>query len=79
MQQEKEKSKRGGRREGAGRPRGINNHASISIRIPEDVSEILDRQQNRSAFIIEAIRAYDKEQRKRTIIGFEISYTKSKE
>lgn len=78
MQKEKEKSKRGGKREGAGRPSGGKNTATITIRIPEDVEEILSKQENKSAYIIDAIRAYDEEQRKKTIIGFEISYTKGK-
>lgn len=69
----------GGRREGAGRRPGENpSTRSIALRIPEDVAEILDRQENRSAYIIEAIRAYDKEQRKHTILGIEVSYTKEK-
>lgn len=74
--QEKKKDGRGGRREGAGRPRGLNNARSIGIRIPDDVAAILDRQENRSAYIIEAIRAYDKAQRKTTLLGFELSITK---
>ena len=73
---EKEKKGRGGARTGAGRPRGRNNYRSIALRIPKDVANILDAQENRSAYIIEAIRAYDKEQRKHTILGVEISYTK---
>lgn len=56
---EAEKKQRGGARPGAGRPRGRNNYRSIALRIPEDVAEILDRQENRSAYIIEAIRAYN--------------------
>lgn len=48
----------GGRRAGAGRPNGRKAVRSIALRIPEDVAEILDRQKNRSAYIIEAIRAY---------------------
>lgn len=75
---ENQKNGHGGRREGAGRPRGENNARSIALRIPKDVAEILDRQENRSAYIIEAIRAYDHEQRKQTILGIEISYTKNK-
>lgn len=75
-QNESKKSNRGGARAGAGRPKGRNNYRSIALRIPEDVAEILDRQEKRSAYIIEAIRAYDREQRKRTIFGIEISYTK---
>lgn len=56
--EEVKKSGRGGRREGAGRPSVKNNTRSIALRIPQDVADILDRQPNRSAFIIEAIRAY---------------------
>lgn len=64
--EEKKKNGHGGARPGAGRPKGRNNYRSIGIRIPEDVAEILDRQEHRSAYIIEAIRAYDREQRKQT-------------
>lgn len=74
--QEKEKNW-GGKREGAGRPAVKNSTRTIGLRIPEDVAAILDKQANRSEYIIEAIRAYDKEQRKRTILGVEISYTKN--
>lgn len=70
------KKGRGGARPGAGRPRGRNNYRSIALRIPKDVADILDAQKNKSAYIIEAIRAYDKEQKKHTILGIEISYTK---
>lgn len=73
---EKRKSRWGGRREGAGRKSDNPSKRSIALRIPEDVAEILDRQENRSAYIVEAIRAYDREQRKRTILGIEISYAK---
>ena len=76
MQKGTEKKSRGGRREGAGRPVGRKDVGSITIRLPEDVAKILEHQENKTAFILEAVRAYDKEQRKRTIIGFEISYTK---
>lgn len=72
----KKKSGWGGRREGSGRPSENPSTRSIALRIPADVAEILDRQENRSAYIIEAIRAYDRELRKRTILGIEISYTK---
>lgn len=75
-QKGKKKNGWGGRREGAGRPTDNPSTRSIALRIPADVAEILDRQENRSAYIIEAIRAYDREQRKRTILGIEISYTK---
>jgi len=75
--QNEKKNGRGGRREGAGRPATKHNTRSIALRIPADVAEILDRQEHRSAYIIEAIRAYDREQRKRTILGIEISYTKN--
>jgi len=75
-QSEEKKNNHGGARAGAGRPRGRNNYRSIGIRIPEDVAEILDRQEKRSQFIIDAIRAYDREQHKHTILGIEVSYTK---
>lgn len=77
-QSEKKNNGHGGRRAGAGRPKGQNNYSSIALRIPKDVAEILEKQENRSAYIIEAIRAYDREQRKQTILGIEISYTKNK-
>lgn len=56
--EEKETSKRGGRREGAGRKKTVGAVSTICIRIPEDVVAILDAQPSRSAFIIAAIRAY---------------------
>lgn len=74
----KRKNGWGGRREGAGRRSENPSTRTIALRIPEDVAEILDRQENRSAYIIDAVRAYDREQRKRTILGIEISYTKEK-
>lgn len=80
MQEEsKKKTGRGGRREGSGRPKGRKDVRTITLRIPEDVAAILDAREHRSQFILDAIRAYDREERKRTIIGFEISYTKTKE
>lgn len=78
MQEYKTKNGHGGRREGAGRPRTVGVTRTVTIRLPDDVAEILDRQENRSAFIVEAIRRLDEEQRKKTIIGFEISYTKER-
>lgn len=77
-QNKEEKNGWGGRRDGAGRPAEKKNVRSIALRIPADVVAILDRQEHKSAFIIEAIRAYDREQRKRTIFGIELSYTKEK-
>lgn len=77
-QTEKKKGQWGGRRQGAGRKSDNPSTRSIALRIPADVAEILDRQDNRSAYIIEAIRAYDREQRKKTILGIEISYTRDK-
>ena len=65
----KRKNGWGGRREGAGRRSENPSTRTIALRIPEE---------NRSAYIIEAVRAYDREQRKRTILGIEISYTKEK-
>lgn len=59
--EETQKKKRGGAREGAGRPKGRNNYRSIALRIPKDVADILDQVEgSRSAYIIEAIRAYNK-------------------
>lgn len=55
---EKNSNKWGGKRSGAGRPKKFSNNKTIALRIPEDVVEILDRVDNRSAFIIEAIRFY---------------------
>ena len=75
---QKEKKQWGGSRQGAGRKSEEPRTRSIALRIPDDVAAILDRQENRSAFIIEAIRAYDAEQRKRTILGIEINYTKNR-
>lgn len=63
---EKIPNKWGGKREGSGRKKTTSK--SIALRIPEDVAEILDHVENRSAFIIEAIRHYAKKQyRKETI------------
>ncbi|MCM1451244.1 MAG: hypothetical protein NC102_03220 [Clostridium sp.] len=59
-QSEEKKNNRGGARPGAGRPKGRNNYRSIGLRIPQDVAEILDGQEKRSQFIIDAIRAYAK-------------------
>lgn len=50
----------GGKREGVGRKKTT--RKSIALRIPDDVVEILDNVENRSAFIIEAIRHYAKQQ-----------------
>lgn len=69
---------RGGARPGAGRPNKRHSCRTIALRIPKDVADILDEQANRSAYIVEAIRAYDREQRKHTILGIEISYTKER-
>ena len=57
------KNTHGGRRAGAGRPTTVGSVNRIGLRVPDDIIEILDRQTNRSAFIIEAIRAYDRLQR----------------
>lgn len=63
---EKIPNKWGGEREGSGRKKTTSK--SIALRIPEDVAEILDHVENRSAFINEAIRHYAKKQyRKETI------------
>ncbi len=77
-QNDEQRKTRGGRRPGAGRPVTVDGTRTIGLRIPADVAEILDRQENRSAYIIEAIRAYEASRRKRTIFGVEISYTKER-
>ena len=64
-QNEKKKGTWGGKRDGAGRRSDEPKTRSIGIRVPSDVAEILDRQEHRTAFIIEAIRAYDRERRMR--------------
>lgn len=57
---ETKKNGHGGKRQGAGRPKTVGNTQTIALRIPADVAEILARQEKKSAYIIEAIRAYDK-------------------
>lgn len=57
---EEKKQNWGGKRTGAGRPKKFTNNKTIALRIPEDVVEILDSVENRSAYIIEAIRHYHK-------------------
>lgn len=57
-QEQVKKDRRGGRRPGAGRPKGRKEYKTISIRIPDDVEAILSNIDNRSAYIIEAIREY---------------------
>ncbi|MDE7159364.1 MAG: hypothetical protein K2O24_00765 [Muribaculaceae bacterium] len=70
-----EKKQWGGRRTGAGRKATSGNVATIGLRIPADVEEILSRQENRTAFIIEAIREYD---RRHNSSGINVSSTKGK-
>ena len=60
-QNKKSKNGHGGRREGAGRPQTVGSTRTIAIRIPEDIARILDEKANKSAYIIEAIRAYERE------------------
>lgn len=63
-QTEKKKAQWGGRRAGAGRPSANPKKHTITLRIPDDVAAILDRQEHRTEFIIEAIREYDKKQQR---------------
>jgi hypothetical protein len=51
-------STRGGYRPGSGRKPTVKNVKTLSIRIPQDVSDILDEQPNRSQYIAEAVRFY---------------------
>lgn len=60
MEQTEKKNTWGGARPGAGRPKGRKVYRTITIRIPEDIVQILDKQEKRSAYIIEAIREYDR-------------------
>ena len=53
--------KRGGYRPGAGRKPTVGNVKTLSVRIPQDVSDILDEQPNRSQYIAEAVRFYHKQ------------------
>lgn len=53
----------GGKRAGAGRPKAEGTFRQLGLRIPEDVAQILDRQPNRTAYVVAAIRAYDSAQR----------------
>jgi hypothetical protein len=53
-----EKKTRGGYRPGSGRKPTVKNVKTLSIRIPQDVSDILDEQPNRSQYIAEAVRFY---------------------
>jgi hypothetical protein len=48
--------KRGGKREGAGRKATVGNVKSIALRIPQDIADILDKVEQRSQFICNAIR-----------------------
>lgn len=63
---------------GGGRPNRRHSYSTIALRIPKDVYLILAEQENRSQYIIEAIRAYHKEQNKHTIFGIELSYTRNR-
>lgn len=58
VQSSTKKDSRGGARVGAGRPKGRKDYKTISIRIPEDIEQILASQENKSKFIIDAIRYY---------------------
>lgn len=57
--EKKSKGAWGGARSGAGRKKR-DNVKTIGLCVPQDIVDILDAQPNRSAYIIEAIRAYAK-------------------
>lgn len=57
-----QKNTHGGKREGAGRPVTVGSRNRIGLRVPDDIVEILERQPNRTAFILEAIRSYARQQ-----------------
>ena len=58
---QEKKSGRGGSRPGAGRKK--TSAGTIALRIPEDVMRILETVPNRTAYIIDAIRAYEQSKR----------------
>lgn len=55
------KEKCGGKREGAGKPKGINQKA-ISVRIDNDLVPFIESQPNKNRFINDCIRANKPEQ-----------------
>lgn len=52
------KSKRGGKRAGAGRPRKGYVRLSIGLRLPLDIYNFLQQQDNKSRFVEEIIREW---------------------
>lgn len=54
-----EKKGRGGKREGAGRKAGRNDVGTVAFRVPKDIADILDRQESKKDYIINAIRFYE--------------------
>lgn len=59
MEVKEEKKGRGGRREGAGRPAGRNDVGTVAFRVPKDIADILDKQENKREYIIKCIRFYE--------------------
>lgn len=58
--EEKKENTWGGARQGAGRKPQRGNVKSIAIRIPQDIADILEKQDSKTDYIIEAIRYYEK-------------------
>ena len=58
--EEKKENTWGGARQGAGRKAQRGNVKSIAIRIPQDIADILEKQDSKTDYIIEAIRYYEK-------------------
>lgn len=58
MEKEQKKDKRGGRREGAGRPKSKNPSKLYTFRVGGKIAECLDAQENRTEFIKECIGRY---------------------
>lgn len=56
MAEEKKKNGHGGRREGAGRPKEMNNKKLYTFFAGDDLSKVIDSQENKSQFIKDCIR-----------------------
>ena len=58
--EEKKENTWGGAMQGEGRKPQRGNVKSIAIRIPQDIADILEKQDSKTDYIIEAIRYYEK-------------------
>lgn len=60
MENLENKKKRGGARPGAGRPRGAKAVMNLTIACPQDIADILKAQTNRTQYVFDAIRFYER-------------------